>query len=309
MRANFRHGLGLCLLICTTPGCGGEDATGATGSTVASETGSLPNTPGGAGTGSGGTTGAQGSDDPIGGFDVGYMPIPPSGGGGGMANCEPNLTGIVRDFHAADEPMGHPDFETFQGGSASKGIVQVTLGADQKPVYAPAGALMDPQNGPQTTTAANYNQWYRDTPGVNQSVQFQIVLAPSGTPGVLSFDDGTFYPIDGQLFGNYDNGAHNYHFTFELHTTFTYNGGEVFTFTGDDDLWVFINNKLAIDLGGLHPEVSDSVALDTVAAEFGIVKGGSYALDLFHAERHTNESHFRIDTSIAFTNCDPIILY
>jgi fibro-slime domain-containing protein len=237
------------------------------------------------------------------------MPIPETGGAAGTANCEPNLTGIVRDFRAAEEPMGHPDFETFQGGSASTGIVQPALGADQKPVYAPAGALMDPENGPQTTTAANFNQWYRDTPGVNQSTQFQIVLAPSGTAGVLSFDDGTFYPIDGQLFGNYDNGAHNYHFTFELHTTFTYNGGEVFTFTGDDDLWVFINNKLAIDLGGLHPEVSDSVSLDEVAAQFGITIGGSYPLDLFHAERHTNESHFRIDTSIAFTNCEPIILY
>jgi fibro-slime domain-containing protein len=295
-------------------GCGGEDASGAGASEIGMLPGSPPATPSvTAGTGSGGApgtvgSGTQPSDEPVGGFDLDYMPIAPSGGAAGTANCEPNLTGIVRDFRASSEAMGHGDFEKFEGRSASKGIVKPDLGTDKKPVYAPTAALMDPQNGPQTTTAEAYNQWYRDTPGVNQSTEFQIMLGPSGTPGVLTFDDGTFFPIDGQLFGNFQNGDHNFHFTFELHTTFTYNGGEVFTFTGDDDLWVFINNKLAIDLGGLHPQLSESVSLDAVAGQFGIAVGGSYPLDLFHAERHTNESHFRIDTSIAFTNCEPIIL-
>jgi fibro-slime domain-containing protein len=256
--------------------------------------------------------GSGSGNEDVGGFDLGPSGSAGSGSGstagGVVSGCQPNLTGLVRDFHGADEPGGHGDFETFSGNSASPGIVQPALGVDQKPVYAANGPLIDPDNGQQTTTAEAYNQWYRDTPGVNQSTQFQVQLQPSNTPGVLTFDDGTFFPIDGQLFGNYANEGHNFHFTFELHTTFTYNGGEVFTFTGDDDLWVFINNKLAIDLGGLHPEVSDSVSLDDIAAEFGITIGGSYPLDLFHAERHTNASHFRIDTSIAFTNCEPILL-
>lgn len=126
---------------------------------------------------------------------------------------------------------------------------------------------------------------YRDTPGMNQSTEFRITLAPTATPGVLSFDDADFFPIDGMSFGNTPDRAHNYHFTFELHTEFTYNGGEVFTFTGDDDLWVFINGNLAIDLGGLHPELSESVSLDTVATQFGLVKGETYPLDLLSATR------------------------
>jgi fibro-slime domain-containing protein len=203
----------------------------------------------------------------------------------GMMNCGTELDATVRDFK-----FEHPDFEDYGGNAAYKGLVQNDLGPDDKPVYAHPGPT------PQTSGPDAFKQWYNDTPGVNQTFMVKLPLTEV-QPGLYQFADNTFFPIDGLGWGN-EGQPNNFAFTTEIHTEFVYNGGEVFTFTGDDDVWVFINKKLAIDLGGLHPQLSDSIDLDDAAATLGIQPGNSYAMDIFHAERHTNESNFRIDTTI-----------
>ncbi len=219
------------------------------------------------------------------------------GGDGGDGSCGPNLTGVIRDF-SIEGSSWHPDFEHFLGDD--KGIVATTLGSDFKPVYANTSGTT-----PTTTGKANFDQWYNDVPGVNFSSLFQITLAPIGG-GVTSYDNPNFFPVDGQGWGNQGQ-VHNFGFTFELHTTFAYQGGESFTFTGDDDLWTFINGHLAIDIGGVHGAESQSINLDTQAGALGIVVGQTYPLDIFTAERHTSQSDIRIDTTISFNNCNPII--
>ena len=198
----------------------------------------------------------------------------------------------IRDFSVA-----HPDFETYTGTAAYTGLVESTLGNDGKPVYAHPGGT------PQTTGPTEFDQWYRDVAGVNHTFELDLELLET-SPGVYEYDNSAFFPIDGQGFGN-EGQANNFHFTTEVHTRFRYEGGESFTFTGDDDFWLFINGRLAVDLGGLHPSLSDTIDLDARAATLGISQGNTYDMDIFHAERHTDMSNFRIQTTI---DCFVVIL-
>merc|ERR1719346_530277 len=96
-------------------------------------------------------------------------------------------------------------------------------------------------------------------------------------------DNPGYFPIDGEGWGDeivHAGTKHNYYFTLEMHHVFKYHGGEVFKFRGDDDLWVFINDELVIDLGGTHVALEKSVNLDDLNLE----KEKTYTLDLFFAE-------------------------
>jgi fibro-slime domain-containing protein len=228
------------------------------------------------------------------------------GGAGGTPGICSGLYGVIRDFKMSNKDGGHPDFE--QQPRDDRGIVADTLDSDGKPVYG------DHPDGTQTTHGKDYfDQWYRDVDGVNMSYLVGLHFVENGSVVTFAATVGntrdvpnvSYFPLDGQGFGNQGE-SHNYSFTTEIHTAFTYNGGEVFTFQGDDDVWVFINDKLAIDLGGIHAQETQTVDLDAQASNLGISKGNVYSLAVFNAERHVVQSNFRIDTTMVFTDCGQI---
>jgi fibro-slime domain-containing protein len=247
------------------------------------------------------------------------------------------LRGVVRDFKGALpaymgtlQPGGHPDFEVFEGRGITKGLVASELADSsaasvdggvaklRKPVYTGACELGKATvsadkcpYGAMTTTAANFDQWYTSDDSVNKTYIVYFNLVPNGM-GQFRFSSNKFFPLDGWGWGNSGldqdmKTPRNYSFTTEIHAKFKYNGGETFTFDGDDDVWIFINGKLAVDLGGLHEDTTGSVNLDQQAAALGIEPGNVYPLDLFNAERHSFNSDFSIELNFQFQDCGYIV--
>lgn len=94
----------------------------------------------------------------------------------------------------------------------------------------------------------------------------------------------------------------NQHFCFESHAEFVYRPGQRFSFRGDDDIWIYIGGKLAVDLGGTHLAAPGYVVLDDITDKNGnkLSAGQKYPIDIFFCDRRTTMSNVRIKTNIFF---------
>lgn len=234
--------------------------------------------------------------------------------------CQYQMAITVRDFSAA-----HPDFDfgSVTGDHSVLGIAQPTINTTtRKPILNTANITKDP-----TISFAHFDEWWvtdstRPAPRQNYESCYDIPMSKSND-GAWEYDsyrdspvDKSFFPAEANnrnptetkevcLFDNSEPPQYkgsvagvkrNGNFCMESHATFIYQKGQEFAFRGDDDVWVFINDKLVVDLGGVHIPKSQTVKLDNLTLEVG----KTYKWDLFYCDRQPCGSSLRIKTSIFF---------
>jgi fibro-slime domain-containing protein len=253
---------------------------------------------------------------------------------------------VYHDFkgwNEGDAVHDHPDFQHFQGnGRGFPGIAQPMLGLNGVPVHV-AGCYPTPgiQNYPSLLTANGcpqsgaplpawdpavdwFGMWYVDNATFNKTIVSTLTLPPIGN-GAFQFSSMAFFPIENMGWGDAPN-TRNYGFTSVVRTWFQYSGTASLTFYGDDDVWVYINKRLAVDLGGTHQQATGSVTLDAVNGhgyvcdfvapgtafpsppcnaamanghdvDLGLTMGSAYEIAVFQAERFLTESNYQLTLS------------
>jgi len=167
---------------------------------------------------------------------------------------------------------------------------------------------------------------YSECEDCNKEYNASCFQNPSNTMNAMTLDyngvtyrgvdafDRTYF-LDGQTLGAYygTNGCTqvnpagtpkrtaNFSFCFESHAEFIYEKGQEFFFRGDDDIWVFINNRLVIDLGGVHNAAPGFVNLDTIKTPEVLEEGKRYPIDIFFCERMVSQSNVRVSTNMYIT--------
>jgi fibro-slime domain-containing protein len=149
------------------------------------------------------------------------------------------------------------------------------------------------------TSEETFNQWFHDVPEWNKVIDITLVAVWDESLHAYTFNAPDFFPIDGLGWSEGVEEFHNYGFCLTLYNQFTYQKGQKFDFTGDDDVWVFIDRKLELDLGGPHPPQSASINLDDI----GLTVGNTYDFAFFFCERHVWGSSLKFTTSIKLDPC------
>lgn len=121
---------------------------------------------------------------------------------------------------------------------------------------------------------------------------------------ILTTEGAGFYPLENERKFSYENSekAQNYFFGMRYDVLFKigdYVGPMNYEFTGDDDLWVLLDGKVVLDLGGIHQAASETVDIweklgktaDQLTPE---EKEKEHTLTVLYMERGAGESNCKM---------------
>lgn len=93
-------------------------------------------------------------------------------------------------------------------------------------------------------------------------------------------------------------------YTLRGEAQFVYQDNLYFEFSGDDDVYMYINGVLALDLGGAHGICTKRVNLKDVATKCHLTPGEVATFTFFYMERNSDASNFKIETNMELVQRD-----
>ncbi len=208
---------------------------------------------------------------------------------------------IVRDFVPYEnrlrnlEQYRHPDFENINNDDND--IVEEYLNANKKPVFNSENA----NRIRSITSAESFAQWFITSDDVNREIKTSISFIYDDNDIMhYKYENSYLHPIDNQGFGNDIGYQHNYNFTVESTFYLLCKKDTPITITceSDDDLWLFVNGKLAIDLGGRHSSISKTITFN--AEDYNSKAGDYLEVKLFKADRGADVAYMAVKLSQEF---------
>lgn len=210
-----------------------------------------------------------------------------------------------------------------QGGGLQQGIIKSYLGTDGLPIpayettAAAKAAGIDYQSRgvvghDPVQSSDNFYRWFHEVDGKSTRYNKEITFTRDGNTNRYIYGGRQIFPLDDVPTATQKLLKHNFHFTAHLNVPIKIaaSGNERFDFSGDDDVWVFLNGQLILDIGGVHSAVDGYFTINadgTITSvvdnrikntyNLGLERGDIIDLDFFYAERNTSEANTLITIS------------
>ena len=172
-------------------------------------------------------------------------------------------------------PAGGGQYQSSSGSHAVYGgffpldpMGQYPPGTNTATPAGPGAMRMGGTGGTEALLCNLWPYWYSDTSfGAGAGCKGDQYLFPPSIPSTTANPNGMWVTALQGWF-------HNFWFTSEARYLFNFNGTFSLQFFGDDDLFIFINGHLMLDLGGVHQRLPGKVTINADGSAT-ITEGGA----------------------------------
>ena len=184
------------------------------------------------------------------------------------------------------------------------GITEPTLNEEYLPIA--NGGDMLPNRG---VNGDNFTRWFSAVEGKSKAYAGTLGLKFSKSTSSFSYENEEFYPLNSISVPdeavNRDGNNHLFTFNLGVPVRVLADGNEEFSIYADDDTWVYIGDKIVIDMGGVHEATTARFKINNEGEVYSAVNGEEFAYSgvkltrdtgaivrIFHADRDSTESVF-----------------